>query len=320
MIIYLFLLLNLFLMFNLFISFMDTKPQYLENIPWEMNHSQTLIEIRRKINIYLDNCEKILNKITVEYNKMNLMLKPKIHVASYNCVYYFSLGQIKYNKYLRPYIDQLFEKFLSYIGYNEQPHFTPELNYAFYKNGSIIQTGKPFVDILEPKDYDLFMVNKTDYDLKRNIYFTNYICSNKIVKEHQFIESSVKFLNAILNYNGIEYEIKFKNNEYVHTNYYIVNNIIDKAFFMYYLSSYHIPHNIDFTTFNYTLHLLDHNVNSVVLDETHGIIIKQDDYEIVTLTNKQKQITINNEPSVNNNENKSDTLSDNFEDDFDKLE
>jgi len=273
-----------------------------------------------KQNISLDNCEKILNTIIVKYNKMNLMLKPKIHIASYNCVYYFSLGQIKYNKYLRPYVEQLFENFLSYIGYNEKPHFTPEIKYTFYKNGSTIQTGKTFADILEPENYDLFMVNKTDYDLKRDIYFTNYICSNKIVKEPQFIESSIKFLNIVLNYNGTEYEIKFKHDEYVHTNYYIVDNMIDKAFFMYYLNSYHIPHNIDFTTFNYTLQLLDHNVNSVELDESHAIIIKQDDYEIVKLTNKQEQTIINDEPSINNEENKSDALSDNFEDDFDKLE
>jgi len=273
-----------------------------------------------KQNISLDNYEKILNTIIVKYNKMNLMLKPKITTASYNCIYYFSVGQINYNKYLRPYVYQLFESFLSYIGYNEQPHFTPELTYSFYKHGSTIQTGKTFADILEPKDYDLFIVNKTNYDLKSNIYFTNYICSNKIVKESQFIESSIKFLNIVLNYNGTPYEIKFKHDEYVHANYYIVDNMIDKAFFMYYLSNYHKSHNIDFTKFNYTLQLLDHNVNSLNLDESQAIIIKQDDYEIVKLTNKQEQTTINNEPSINNDENKSDVLSDNFEDDFDKLE
>jgi hypothetical protein len=58
--------------------------------------------------------------------------------------------------------------------------------------------------------------------------------------------------------------------------------------------------------------LLDHNVNSVELNELDSIIIKQDSYDIVKLTN-----TNDNEQ---NQENKSDALSDNFEDEFDKLE
>jgi len=263
---------------------------------------------------YLDSYEKILNTAIVNYNKMSLMLKPKLQIASYNCIYYFSLAQIKFNMYLQPYIHQLFENMLSYIGYNEEPHFTPYVTVSFEKNGLPIETNllkQGVADILEPDDYDLFTVSLHDYDPKDNIYIDKHLCSSKksLINSIDFVESSIRFLNIVLNYNGNEYEIKLKDNE---DNFYIIGTTIDSAFFKSYLRSKMRIENIDYENFKYILHLLDHNVNAVELNELDSIIVKQDSYEIVKLTN-----TTNNEQ---NQENKSDALSDNFEDEFDKLE
>lgn len=268
---------------------------------------------------YLDNYEKILNTVIVNYNKMNLMLKPKLQIASYNCIYYFSLAQIKFNIYLQPYIHQLFENVLSYIGYNEEPQFTPYITVSFEKNGLPIETNllKQGVadiletDILEPDDYDLFTLSLHDYESKDNIYVDNHLCSSKksLITSIDFVESSIKFLNVVLKCNGNEYEIKLKDNE---DNFYIIGSVFNSAFFKSYLRSKMRIENIDYENFKYTLHLLDHNVNALELNELDSIIVKQDGYEIITLTN-----TTDNEQ---NQENKSEVLSDSFEDDFDKLE
>jgi len=268
---------------------------------------------------YLDSYEKILNTVIVNYNKMNLMLKPKLQIASYNCIYYFSLAQIKFNIYLQPYIHQLFENVLSYIGYNEEPQFTPYITVSFEKNGLPIETNllKQGVadiletDILEPDDYDLFTLSLHDYESKDNIYVDNHLCSSKksLITSIDFVESSIKFLNVVLKCNGNEYEIKLKDNE---DNFYIIGSVFNSAFFKSYLRSKMRIENIDYENFKYTLHLLDHNVNALELTELDSIIVKQDGYEIIKLTN-----TTDNEQ---NQENKSEVLSDSFEDDFDKLE
>jgi hypothetical protein len=268
---------------------------------------------------YLDSYEKILNTVIVNYNKMSLMLKPKLQIASYNCIYYFSLAQIKFNIYLQPYIHQLFENVLTYIGYNEEPQFTPYITVSFEKNGLPIETNilKQGVadiletDILEPDDYDLFTLSLHDYEPKDNIYIDKHLCSSKksLINSIDFVESSIKFLNVVLKCNGNEYEIRLKDNE---DNFYIIGSVFNSAFFKSYLRSKMRIENIDYENFKYILHLLDHNVNSVELNELDSIIIKQDSYDIVKLTN-----TNDNEQ---NQENKSDALSDNFEDEFDKLE
>jgi hypothetical protein len=254
-----------------------------------------------------DNCldcsEKILNTIIVHYNKMNLMLKPKLQIASYNCIYYFSLAQIKYNVYLQPYVNKLLDQFLSY--FTEENKINSLFTYSFYKNGELCKTYTrqegTISEIIEPEKYDLFIASKCN--LNNDSYYD--ICTNKMSQEYNYIESSIKFLNIVLSYNGIEYEIKLKLNDYVSYNFYIVDNIIDSAFFKYYLK-YQInakDMDIDYNNFKYTIQLLDHNVNSVELDETQAIVIKKDGYEIIKLTNNQ--------------ENKSETLS---EDEFDKLD
>jgi len=265
---------------------------------------------------YLDSYEKILNTVIVNYNKMSLMLKPKLQIASYNCIYYFSLAQIKFNIYLQPYIHQLFENVLTYIGYNEEPQFTPYITVSFEKNGLPIETNllkQEVADILEPDDYDLFTLSLHDYEPKDNIYIDKHLCSSKksLITSIDFVESSIKFLNVVLKCNGNEYEIKLKDNE---DNFYIIGSVFNSAFFKSYLRSKMRIENIDYENFKYILHLLDHNVNSVELNELDSIIIKQDSYEIVKLTNTT------NDENTTNNENKSDALSDNFEDEFDKLE
>jgi hypothetical protein len=271
---------------------------------------------------YLDSYEKILNTVIVNYNKMSLMLKPKLQIASYNCIYYFSLAQIKFNIYLQPYIHQLFENVLTYIGYNEEPHFTPYITVSFEKNGlpietnilkqgvaDILETDILETDILEPDDYDLFTLSLHDYEPKDDVYVSKHKCSNKksLIHSVDFVESSIKFLNVVLKCNGNEYEIKLKDNE---DNFYIIGTIIDSAFFKSYLRSKRHIENVDYENFKYILHLLDHNVNAVELDETNAILIKEDNYEIITLTNENN----------GNNVNKSEVLSDDFEDEFDKLE
>lgn len=262
----------------------------------------------------LDNYEKILNTAIVTYNKMNLMLKPKLEIVSYNCIYYFSLGQIKYNNYLRPYVNQLYDKFLIFIGFDKQQN-TEIIHYSFYKHGTPIVSYIRYINenetIVVPEDYELFIASK----FNNNDYFCKDICSKKF-KECVFAESNIKFLNVDLNYNGINYTIKLCENDYINSNFYIVDNVFDSAFFKYYLEFKLKATNIDYNNFKYVLHLIDHNVNFVELDETQAIILKQDSYEII----KNEIQTTNDAINKIETTNKTNNDDDNFEDDFDKLE
>lgn len=265
-------------------------------------------------NIYLEYYKKILNIIVVNYNKMSLMLKPKFQIASYNCIYYFSLGQIKYNKYLAPYVNRFFDSILSFIGYDENTEISSDLIYSFYKNGNFIISYAVKEDmcikIVEPNEYDLLTVSKYD---KNNDKF-NDICSDKMMVDCEFIESDIKFLNIMLTCGELQFEIKLNGSEYVNYNYYIVGNVINSSFFKYYLNNKMSVKDmdIDYDNFKYTVRLIDHNVCLVELDETQSMVIKKNNYEIVKLSN--------NDEKYSNQEVKSDGLSDSFEDDFDKLE
>jgi hypothetical protein len=269
---------------------------------------------------YLDFGEKMINNVIIIYNKMSLMLNPKLQIVSYNCIYYFSLLQIKFNIYLEPYLHKLFENCLTYIGYNDDPTYVLYITYSFYKNGLPIESGflkqdELISDILEPDEYDLFTVSLNDYDKKSDIYFSKNICFNKkiLINSINFVDSHIKFLNIVLKYNGNEYEIKLKDEG---DNFYITGSIIDLAFFKYYLRYKMHVENVDYENFKYGLYLLDHNVNRVELDESDAIIIKEDGYEVIKLTN----LNVNRVDEASNQENKLEVLSDNFEDDFDKLE
>ena len=84
-----------------------------------------------------------------------------------------------------------------------------------------------------------------------------------------------------LKINGNAYKIELKNEE---SNYYIVNNIFDKNFFIYYLNNYHICDNLPSDELmqieKFDIKLIDQDVNIRELEITDKkfILIKKDEY------------------------------------------
>ena len=90
--------------------------------------------------------------------------------------------------------------------------------------------------------------------------------------------SNVKFMLLEVKINDNAYKIDLKNE---HSNYYIVNNIFDKNFFIYYLNNYQVYSDEALTNIEkFDVKLIDQDVNIRELEITDKkfILIKKDEY------------------------------------------
>ena len=106
--------------------------------------------------------------------------------------------------------------------------------------------------------------------------------------------STIKFLLVELKNDTNTYKIDLKTDTY---NFYIVGNKFTKQFFKYYLTEIlKITESAD----NFSLHIIDHNVNDVELDfsdENDHILLDKTDYKLSTIINDD----INNINDINDN-------------------
>lgn len=112
------------------------------------------------------------------------------------------------------------------------------------------------------------------------------VCSNKVIMHkppfHSNYEvSNIKFILFELIYNNTSFKINLKSEEY---NYYIVNNIIDKHFLIYYLTHHLSRGNLTKEeipkTDSFSVKLIDQDANSreIEISNNNFIIIKKDTY------------------------------------------
>lgn len=90
--------------------------------------------------------------------------------------------------------------------------------------------------------------------------------------------SNVKFMLLEVKLNGNSYKIDLKNEQ---SNYYIVNNIFDKNFFIYYLNNYQVLTREDLLHVEkFDIKLIDQHVNIRELEITDKkfILLKKDEY------------------------------------------
>ena len=90
--------------------------------------------------------------------------------------------------------------------------------------------------------------------------------------------SNVKFMLLEVKLNGKSYKIDLKNEQ---SNYYIVNNIFDKNFFIYYLNNYQLLTSEDLLQIEkFDIKLIDQDVNIRELEITDKkfILLKKDEY------------------------------------------
>jgi hypothetical protein len=109
-------------------------------------------------------------------------------------------------------------------------------------------------------------------------------CINRVILQRKllslnYVVSNIKFIMIELKIGDNVYKLDLKNDKY---NYYIVNNILDKKFFDYFLNAHEIcSKNTGYREMtSFLLKLIDHNANlkNIEITDKKFIVIKKDDY------------------------------------------
>jgi len=198
--------------------------------------------------------------------------------VSYNLIYLFSKCQIIANKTCGK-IQVLI---------NKNPHLKKISDIVYKKNieqnqiYKIDKTGEIVTNYSGEKfEYD----NKCIYILADNEKKSESGCVNmEILQKHPMLTSyelsNIKFMLLEVKLNDVVYKLDLKTDKY---NYYVVGNVLDKRFFIYFLKNYHL--------YNFTndeieqiskldVKIIDQNVNikEVEITDSTFITIKKDEY------------------------------------------
>jgi len=248
---------------------------------------------------------KLLNNNNPNFENV----KSEFYRFIYNCIYYYSVCQLKYKKlcrYFNPYLHYIYssenqyrEEMCPLLKSNSAEQYKNNICVSFYNNTRLVKTAiynydshcaaldlNLFMKNVEPVNYNLIIMsllekqretenNSKQYDM---IIFTIKNMSDfKNVTKYEV--SNIKFISINLIHNNNTYQILLKTPEY---NFYIVDNIIDASFFKYYLVAMLKEKNNELdNNFSYTLEIMDHNVNMFTLNEKQSIIFKKDSYDIL---------------------------------------
>ena len=213
--------------------------------------------------------------------------------CSYYVIHYYSRGQLLFKKISNKAVIFIYSiPILNNILINSLKSNQVIKNHIeFIKHGNIIDLYK-----LEPT-FDKDFLDKYITDIKYDfVIFSdnanshkNKCVNKKIAKilnsetsSYDYTESSIRFVLIECHiYNNI-YKVYLKNDT---QNYYIVDNIIDFNFMMYYLKQ-HLNikiENIDeLVNMNFSINIIDQDVNIIKLEKpTDYILIKKDNYDLV---------------------------------------
>ena len=231
--------------------------------------------------IYQVDYEQIENIFENQINNLNI----SIMCLGYNLVYCYSLAQIKYNK-IKNVVNTLSNTLINTLINSSKITILKKENIytiTTYDSGSkvneLILNLNDSLDIvswkLENKDnFDLIIVSDKK-DGSEQINYIHYTEFPQILDDYK--HSTIKFFSIELEYKDTIHSIELTNENY---NHYIVNNVLNKHFFKYYLTNV-LNIEIDKNTFDYKLSVIDHNVNIVELTQNDSLIIKENNYELI---------------------------------------
>jgi hypothetical protein len=180
---------------------------------------------------------------------------------SYNSVYYYSklqLGLIKTQNTVTSYVKSVpfLNNLLTYVNYKKCT-FT-EIN-----DRLIICNKFNEEHNLDYKIIIRFKMKDWEYDY--------YECL-------QHKQADYKFIMTEITIDDKKFLIYFTTDKY---NYLIVNNNIDKNFINYFLKTHYNDLVKDLEIENYSIRIVDHNVNIVEFDSSKTLIIKETEYVII---------------------------------------
>ena len=194
--------------------------------------------------------------------------------VSFNAVYVFSVLQIQAKK-ICEYLYKTHPRLKSYLDEYSISKIENIDNIEFILDGKVIYlTDKEkivnhIIDIVK-EDFIIY----SDYDSKnvctnKKIIITDSTISNCSENDFIYEVSDIKFLLCELYIGDKVYKITLKS-DIENYNYYLVDNIINKKFIIYYLIEYY---NEDFykSTDKFILKFIDNNVNVCELDITETV-------------------------------------------------
>jgi len=176
----------------------------------------------------------------------------------YNCVFYYSKIQIYFSK----------------LNFVKSYFLIKPYDIEFIQNGQIVyKTYKSKLELITETEIPSF-----DFIIYSDNQLYNDIPVNKIIyysipKDFNYIKTNFKFIVIQLLHKNITNNIVLSNNEY---NYYIVNNVINDKFLLYFLNNVE-NYNITKLT-NYNLQIMDHNINQFSLSPTDNLLFNKEDY------------------------------------------
>lgn len=218
-----------------------------------------------------------------DYFKQNYPQEYEHFVVSLSMkmIYMYSKLQIIYNNFSN--------KVNSYINENKINIFSNVVKNEIYQ----IKNGDIYKKFSAPNVLEQFVNYKLFEDFNNNLFIysdnSNPLqdkCINKVIfNENNFYLkydiSNIKFMLLETIINGKTYKITLKSDTY---NYYIVDNVLDKKFFIYYLKNNITDtlsnEDIDTIKDKINIKLIDNNVNVRELEITDekNIVIKKDTY------------------------------------------
>jgi hypothetical protein len=268
---------------------------------------------------YPEDFGKLVNKCKVYYS----IAEPYLISSIYNSIWAIGYCQIKLNKlrlFLEPNVKFICTELNSFLSKHKIISTSEQIKtiVSYYDNGNIIKKESYKNNIYNIDNvkfspdsdnyYDLITINQIDSSIN-NIY-----CLSEYQNNINFNLSNIKFLSLECKHKDKTYNIELKNDK---VNFYFNEFIIDENFIKYYIKNIlDCKEDIDDDeVFEYTLHLIDHNVVINELEQNKIIIIKENDYVIED---------INSSSSVTNtdlsNEEETGTLKHSISEEFIKLE
>jgi hypothetical protein len=206
---------------------------------------------------------------------------------SYNCIYGFSYGQIKFNqfnRFLKPYIQKgllMIRKMCSTTNSPLESSSKTNQRVEFVKNGLVIYecSVNDYNSMKNDYDFMIWMSNDVNNTTIHKIFGTIPNDLHSYECEHIFY----KFINSEIIINDTnKFNIHFKTEKY---NYLIKDNIINKDFIIYFLNK-HYKENLgtmnkeELNNIKYKINIIDHNVNFIELENDKVLKLNKNDYDI----------------------------------------
>ena len=214
-------------------------------------------------------CVKTCLIITLIYYSSNNIVIPNylldlLYSISYNSIYYYSKLQLKIMKTRNNSLS--YAKTIPFLN-NLLTYFKPDKSIYTYttinEHFSICSKHDREKNI----DYKIIINEILNDEEKKNIESSN------------IEEANYKFIMTEITIHNKKFVIQFKTDKY---NYLIVNNGLDSVFIEYFLKTHYSEMVKDLEIKNYTIKIIDHNVNIVEFDETKILYIEKNEYSILT--------------------------------------